>query len=395
MSYWGGMRWSSAWLFIPLIIVSTYSAAISELDYFGNYPLVASSQPWVSMITVAPLLAGWGAWDAGRLRAWLDLHSSGRGYRARAIQRALAPAMFAGAALVTATVSFVAGSPGSLLEWSVYATATITMLAFAAAGIAIGLTAPRIAACPVAVAVAYAAMALPVIDPAQWPGQVTLTGIVAPCCSSNEQINPQTLVAACLVALLITAGATLSITLLSGRTARSITLATSFALSAVLAAVLGVTLGERAQVEARSTSLSCQIQSGLKICVWPENASHLSQVHYKINTAINATKSLGVDLPRHWSQRPERGAAYFVWSDESSGEEHSYALGIDIAHRLGCRHPDDELITASYIARQMGVSPSALIARNPDMSATIVQFDDLSSTGRRATFSRQIAGCSP
>ena len=152
------------WAFLPLIVVAAYAGANSEREFFGDYQLVAVSQAWVALIVVGPLLAGWAAWDASRLRPWLDVASDGQ-HRGKAIARMVAPALTLAMTVVCAAVLLVTGWPSDLASWTVTAGAGFTMLAAGTFGAALGLAVPKLVAVPIGVLGTYAVMAAAVADP--------------------------------------------------------------------------------------------------------------------------------------------------------------------------------------------------------------------------------------
>ncbi|MDN5745379.1 MAG: hypothetical protein L0H31_09690, partial [Nocardioidaceae bacterium] len=145
MSLWRALRWSTAGIFLLLIAIATYAAAISERDFFGDYPLVALSQGWVALVVTGPLLAGWAAWDTARIMPWLDATFAGA-HRAKALSGLTAPGLLLGVLLPLAIVTYVAGWPPGPTTALVTISAGATLIAAASLGSAVGSILPRLVA---------------------------------------------------------------------------------------------------------------------------------------------------------------------------------------------------------------------------------------------------------
>lgn len=375
MSLWRSLKWSTAGVFLLLIAVATYAAAISERDFFGDYPLVALSQGWVALVAVGPLLAGWGAWDTARITPWLDATFSGS-HRGKALSRLTAPALLIGVLLPTAIVIYVAGWPEGPTTALIVLAAGATMIAAASIGSAIGCVLPRLAAVPVAAATAYGVLALGVADPSSAIGRVTLTGLVAPCCNSTEQISPRALVLAALLALLVAGGSLITLAVPRRRRSRATALVVTILATVAAGHLVAQNISADEKLPARTTATQCRDTAEVQVCVWPEHTRELDQAAAVVAQARDAATALGLKTPTQWSEDPTAGQATFMWTNALTEEDHRYAVGIDIAHQLGCTGIGQDVPVGMLFADKMGGAPTYLTQRG---SGTEAQFKEITS----------------
>lgn len=392
MSYWRGLRWSTAWIFLPLILLAAYAGSVSEQEFFGDYPLVATSQAWICLVVVIPLLAGWGAWDASRLRPWLDA-SMGGAHRIKALARLLGPAIGLAMAGVAAMVLLVAGRPVGPSAWVVTVAAVVAMVGAVLLGTALGMVTSKLAAAPTAVVTTYAAMAIPVANPALWPGRAVLTGTVAPCCASSDQINLRVLATVVMASVLVAVSALLPLILPLDRVARGGTLALALGVSVLVAWAMTSKMEDHSQIVSRTTTPVCHEGDQGQVCVWPEHVKALPQIRQFVRQATTAARTLGMDLPNSWSEKTTPGTVTFVWASDGSKDQHKYALGLDIAHWAGCSGPEDEADVASYLALRMGTPASELSEQNPDAASTVTVFSSLSEHSQRQLTLQRVHEC--
>ena len=392
MTYRRVLSWSTTWLFLPLLLVAVCLSAVSEREFFGDYPLVATSQAWICMVVVGPLVAGWTAWDASRLRPWLDA-TMGGAHLLKALIRALGPGFALGLVGTLSVVLVVTGRPASHLAWAVTFAAVLTFAAVALLGMALGMVLSKVAATPAAVALAYAAMAPAVADPSTRISRTVLTGAVAPCCSSSEQLNVRTLATVALAACLIGGMAVLSLVLTRSRRTRGAALTLGLALSAFL--VWSATMGTppMSQIETRTTAAVCNRNDGRMYCVWPEHARARPEIVRFASQAAAAAQTLGINLPTSWSEKETPNTMTFFWAMDATAREHKYALGVDIAHWLGCSSPDAESELASYLALTMGIPLDELANRDPITAGRVKAFAEMQPDDRSRFVRARAASC--
>jgi hypothetical protein len=391
MSYWRALRWSSAWIFLPLVTIAAYAGSVSEREFFGDYPLVGTSQAWVSLVVIVPLLAGWGAWDAARLRPWLDT-TLGGAHRVKALLRALGLPVALAIVCVVVVVLLIAGRPVALASWAVMAAAVVTMVAAAVLGIALGMVTSKLTAAPIAVLALYGAMALPVADPSRWLACAIITGTVAPCCASTQQINLTSLGAVLATSALVALSALVVLSLPLGRLARGAALGLALGTCVLIAWMLTRGTAPEGQIVARTTAPVCQGAGGARICVWPEHSKDLPRIQDSILSAVQTAHTLGLDLPTAWSEKPTPGIVTFMWAPVASENQHRYSLGLDIAHWAGCTSPEEEALVASSLALKMGVPASELSDRDPTTDLT-ARFTGLSEPAQRQWIVQHVRQC--
>ncbi|MGL4178579.1 MAG: hypothetical protein ACRCSN_21175 [Dermatophilaceae bacterium] len=376
-----------------MMITAATLGAFSEQEFFGDYPLVGASQAWISLVVVAPLIAAWCAWDSGRLAPWLNESFNGR-QRAKGLLRMLGPAILLTLLTVLFIVILASGLPRSSAVWVVTVVATVTMVAAAAFGAALGTVLPRLASVPVAVAVVYGLLAAPVANPDSWPARVLLTGAVAPCCSSDQQISEQTLGYAALMALSGTCGAVVVIMLNRTRFARGITLVLFMAGVSGAGWAAAETTESGGQLEARSSShLVCGDEARILLCVWPEHTGEREAIASTIASGKRTADSLGIQLPDRWSEGAVPSAVAFRWSSGLSNDQHLYSLSISIAHNAGCLSPANEAVVSSAIASQMGLTGQEAIGGDQAVASAVAEFNGLPQSGRRNWMQERIARC--
>jgi hypothetical protein len=380
------------WAFLPLIVVAAYAGANSEREFFGDYQLVAVSQAWVALIVVGPLLAGWAAWDASRLRPWLDVASDGQ-HRGKAIARMVAPALTLAMTVVCAAVLLVTGWPSDLASWTVTAGAGFTMLAAGTFGAALGLAVPKLVAVPIGVLGTYAVMAAAVADPSRWIGRAVLVGVVAPCCASTQQVSMRSLVTAIATCAILIAGSLLVVGHPLGRRGGPLALAGLLGLTVLVAWALTLGSGPGGQLVARTSTPVCEPLGGDRICVWPEHAADQPQVRGYVQRAASTARALALPLPSVWTEKPTPHAVTVLWASGISDTEHTYALGLDIAHWVGCTTPDDEAQLAAYLALRMGAPAAEVAGRAADGAAVAGRAARLSEPAQQEWFRSRVAQC--
>lgn len=379
MSVWRGVRWSSAWVFLPLTTLAAYFGAYSASSNFGGYQLDAVSQAWICLVVVCPLLACWGAWDAGRLRPWLEA-SFGGAHRGKAVLITLAPAMAATICMVSMALMFVTGVPESMLAWLVTGVAIATMVAACLLGIALGTVIARLIAAPLALFAIYALTAVASTDASRRWTPAVLTGVVGSCCAPTEQVSLKALFICALVTAMLGASAALALLAPWSRPARGLALSTMLTLSLLFGLLLGSTLPARGSIVPRTTAQVCQPFQAGEVCSWPENGQDLQSITALINQAVPVVVDLGLPVPQKWTQNPADRALHYVWAQEASMSQRRYALGIDIAYWAGCVsgqegaiEANDEQIDAlaTYTAWRLGSTIDELMDAGSDIQTSL------------------------
>ncbi len=369
MSFLRALRWSTGWLFIPLIAAATYAGSVAQREFFGDYPLVALSQAAISLVVVAPMVAGWTAWDSARARPWLDA-TFGGAHRGKALARLIGPGVVVALVVALLVVVDVTGLPRGRTEVLLALALLSTLAAAAGFGAAVGCVAPALVAVPIAMALTYAAVALAVADPSSSLGRTVVTGIAAPCCDNTQQISTRALAVCIVVCAVLLAGSLITCMTQRGVRARSLTLVTSLAVAISLGAVGQISMVTGGQLTSRDTRTTCQQRQGLQICVWPEHRRQLVQIEAGIAQIRQASGSLGIHLPKDWSEDPTGHGLTFAWHSDASLDQLRYALAINVSQSVGCGATDYERPLAAALAQKMGQSADM---SNPDQDLDIAQ----------------------
>lgn len=392
MTWWRGLRWSRSWLFGPLILVAAFAGSASERAFFGDYPLVAISQAWVCLVVVAPLMACWAAWDAGRVRPWLDRGFTGTQHL-KALSRILGLAVGATILGVTTLVALVAGRPVDALSWVVTLVGVMALVVSTLWGALLGMAVPRLLAAPIATVTSYALMAVAVADPASGLGRIVATGVVAPCCNSTEQISWPALAGTVAAEVVVSAGLILTLSTGSGTRVRMIGLGGSLTIAASVVAALAAALGPGNSLAPRTTQTVCADGDRTRACVWPEHAGDLPNVLALLEDGNATLAEAGLTVPTLWSEDPSALGSAFLWNSGLADAEHRYALAVDMAHAAGCTRPEDEIKAAGLLALRLGVEPEPLVTRNPETSELVSEYTAGNDSGRLEQFSRQLRSC--
>ena len=392
MSLWRALRWSTAGFFLLLIAIATYAAAISERDFFGDYPLVALSQGWVALVVTGPLLAGWAAWDTARIMPWLDATFAGA-HRAKALSGLTAPALLLGVLLPLAIVTYVAGWPPGPTTALVTISAGATLIAAASLGSAVGSILPRLVAVPTAAAAVYAVLALGVADPTSAVGRVTLPGLVAPCCNNTEQIGSTALIFASVLGTLVTLGSLITLGGPRERRWRVVSLASTILIVLAAGRLVSQNVSVDDTIVARESATHCRKAEGLEVCVWPEHSAEREMATTTIAQGVKVASSLGVKLPNRWSEDPAQGGATFMWTNVLADEEHRYALGIDIAHYVGCTDIGEDAPVGILFAEKMGGAPAYMRQRGSAADEQLKEITSLTPAEQSKWLANHVKTC--
>lgn len=388
MSFLRALRWSTGWLFIPLIAAATYAGSVAQREFFGDYPLVALSQAAVSLVVVAPVFAGWAAWDAARARPWLDA-TFGGAHRGKALGRLIVPGVVSALVVGLLVLVDVTGSPRGQIAAMLALALLLTQATAAAFGAAIGSLASGLVAVPIAVGSTYAAAALAVADPSSFLGRTVVTGIASPCCDNTQQISATDLTLCLTVCVVLLAGSLRACMAQPEAPGRLLTLAASLAVALLLAAIGQTFVVKEGQLTARVTHTPCQRLQGLQICVWPEHRHQLSQAAAGITQVRQAADSLGIHLPDAWSEDPRADVMTFTWRNQATADQLRYALAISVSQGVGCAATDYERPLAAALTQKM--DPNADVGdltQDAEISDLLTTLRGMSAT-EQAQWARQ------
>lgn len=292
--------WSGAAALIVLCVIALGLNLEGIANYLTSYPLERSSQALSGLAFTAPLIAGFCAFTAGRLKKVISRPI------VRRPEQVLRSVMFPTVGIVlvvTLTLSvLVAGFPTGLEGISIFALVTITYAGSMAFGTLFGLIFHRAIGAPLVIVITFAWYAMPISTAINWLRTANTASLLGSCCTPDQRFEPQALVTSAIAAAIILFGSVVSISF--RRTAAQIV---GLALTVVLTLGASYGLGRFNSFDGltvRTQSPICSLQGNLTVCVWPENRSVAKVQAQNISFVLNKLDGLDLHLPTLWSESP-------------------------------------------------------------------------------------------
>ncbi|WP_297748308.1 hypothetical protein [uncultured Tessaracoccus sp.] len=302
MPIWAWFRSSLVIWLLPLMAYTVTVFRNDQLLYGDGSPYWAASLKTDALLLLCMLVAVAAAAEGTRLRrANLIIVSSARLPVTRLAWPVAMVAVPTSLLLLIAVCS-VGGAPA----WQVWGTAVLSLVAWSAVGLAIGIWLPVVMALPAALVAAYLWVAVtPAIEP---PWLRHMSGRWDGCCSLDTVPDPTVAWGSVVCSVGLIAVATVLIALrFHGRAGRLV-------LAAVLAVIVvgtGATAhgiaGDAGHLP-RVPRLDRPICTGSepRVCLWPERAPGLQPVADDVAAIIRHWRNLGIAVPATWSEAAQR-----------------------------------------------------------------------------------------
>lgn len=375
MRLWTILRSSpAAWLSVPLVLLAVLYVRTYILRWMVDpYATGLSSQAATTLGLIAPICAGLGAWEAGRIRrsrAWAAPLVRRKGV---AIAWLVGPPIVVGVAAVVAGMLAVLVANGLLLPDPrpvLVVTAVIT--AHTLAGFALGTWLATVVAVPTAIIVSFTwQVMVRVLDPL-WTHLLTGQALER-CCGASDDIAPEAIWAPVAAAAGIAVAARLAIT------ARSVPGAVAMAavpLLIGLVAASAIAQGRpdgASHVDRSEAALVCSDgATGPRVCIWPEHEPRLPEAVMLAEQATSAWQRFGLEVPSELTESmrvdESRDTLRFVLSSAASSDDVIGGLAYEMVPPwIECTGLPAAQLAPDYLeawyAAAAGMSPSGLEAR--------------------------------
>ncbi len=285
---------------------SIFDGDAGALDYYVDDRLSDVNNLLNSLLV--PLLAGFLAWEIGKLRKSNALYIDAlKGYW-QIIFRAAAPTILVSfAVFVLVDVWYVGSLPTTPRGLLTLALPYLVLLSVSIFWSALAVRVPTALVVPLAVIVTWLAIAYPPSIGSIWPRH--MTGTLAGCCSAYEALSVNAI-----VATLLLAAATVIVALaLSSK--KPVLWAAAAVLPVVGLLAVGIRMVDRLgwdSVVPRSTSeLGCEQHGETQVCLWPEHDELFDAVGTEVSIIRDRLGAVGIMVPATFTEAAD--AAEWVY----------------------------------------------------------------------------------
>lgn len=355
--------WTGSTPFLLIAGLAVYLNYSGVRPYLSNYPTERLSQGLSGVAFTAPLLAGFCAWNVGRMR-YLFLMPNRRS-QLSAVCSLLLPTV---AALIALHLIVAVWSAGLRLNPSSLALCLIvvlSLLASAALGSSAGLTMHPALGAPTAILFLFAWYALPIATDVTWLRTSNTSSILAACCAPQKEPSGAAVLLSGVVSLAVIVGAAVSV-ILRSRVARVVMLCFAIALAGALARFIGQQGNTYDGLQDRTTELPCFIDDGLRLCVWPENSRYADGKLGELADARDRLKFLALQFPEDWTESPYVGtSAVATVAEGANPDARRFSIAISLSHYWRCtRDPTADFVLG--LTLKLGASAKAFSAYQSD-----------------------------
>jgi hypothetical protein len=282
------------WLALPLTVFAAWYVTL--LAPSDRYAVDATAKASMTIAFVGSVCAACAAWEGSRLRRARLWKAPSVRSRAAVAAWSLLPVVAVGLlAVVVAMVIQVVRSSAGLPDPRFIAMTALDLVAYAAAGFAIGILLPFAVAGPLAIVGTFIWIGfVPAMEPV-WLRH--LTGMFRDCCGLSQDLSPRAVLASTIIDLGIVASAALLVAGPADRLRRFGASLSSFGVTVLVGALLvaGMTY---APVVARDTAhVECRTDSDVTVCTWPEHQTRASEVARIVAGVRIAWQQAGIEAP--------------------------------------------------------------------------------------------------
>ena len=300
------------WLAVPMVLLAApYGTALYPSDHYG---LGATAMASGVLPFVGGFVAATAAWEGARLRRPVWPTPIVRSRLAVAGWAVLPSVVVGLAAVVAASVVLLARSGATVPDARVLAVAALDLVAWAAAGFALGILLPVPVAVPAGILLPFIWFAfIPAVYPV-WMRH--FTGMFRDCCSLAEDLSSAAVAASALADIGILAAAAVAIGgAASLRRAGASFLALAVPMTAAVILVQGMIY---APVVPRDPAmLTCREGAGVTLCVWPEHLPNADPLIGIVSGVRERWVAAGIEAPSVFTEAarsvaPAGSLAYMV-----------------------------------------------------------------------------------
>ena len=279
------------WLAVPMVLLAgAYGTALYPSDHYG---LGATAMGTGVLPFVGGFVAATAAWEGARLRRPVWPMPVVRSRFAVAMWAVL-PSVLVGAAAVLAATAVLLRSDAAVPDARVLAVVAVDLVAWAAAGFALGILLPVPVAIPAGILLPFVWFAfVPAMEPV-WLRHIT--GMFRDCCGLSEDLSAGAVLASVLADLGILLAAAVAV---GSRPAAQRLAVSALALVVPLVAAATLVAGMTyAPVSPRDASLlDCRTSSGTTLCVWPEHAPEADEILSTVVAVEGRWAAAGIKAP--------------------------------------------------------------------------------------------------
>ncbi len=341
---------------LPVLAAFVAVAVAVFVGIVGVYPVdlrgvsvtVAAMSP---LVFIVPMVATAGVFAGATHRA---MRGSVRAAVRHPVQAAISVAAAQASVgllgvVVTAVIVMLTEGAWAVPYLPLLGVAAVNLLAASLIGQVLGRFVPVVIAAPMVLALGYGVMAVP---PAMHPLWLRHLFVVGDCCTIEQTIAPQVLVAQVLLwTSLILAGVAMSL-----RTVPR--LVGAFAAVALVAvgsqtAVAQVDEFDWSPAAPRAGDLSCVESDRSEVCVWPEHEEALPGLMTVADRAAEIAVERDLKVPATYSEDTEAGEGVLVTMSADPVD-----LAVAVAYAIPpslerCASPDDDINSAVYNAHAL------------------------------------------
>lgn len=280
------------WLAVPMVLLAgAYGMALYPSDRYG---LGATAMSTGVLPFVGGFVAATAAWEGARLRRSVWPMPMVRSRLAVAMWAVLPSMLVGAAAVLAATAILLVRSNATVPDARVLAVVAVDLVAWAAAGFALGILLPVPVAIPAGILLPFVWFAfVPATQPV-WLRHIT--GMFRDCCGLAEDLSWAAVLASILAALGILMAAAVAV---GSRPAPQRLALSALGLVVPLVAAAALVAGMTyAPVSPRDASLlDCRTASGTTLCVWPEHVAEVDAILSAVVAAEGRWAAAGIKAP--------------------------------------------------------------------------------------------------
>lgn len=355
------LGWTGFAPFVILIGSALYVNFTGVSAYLTAYPLERLSQALSGISFTAPLLSGYCALNAARLKA-VVLRPVARGH-VLSLAVLLGPAVIA-SLLMTVAFGVVVEPPRGLVSWILLGLVGAVYCGSALFGAALGLATHISIGAPLSILVAFGWFAMPIGTGINWLRTSNTASLLGSCCTPEQQYQTSSLVTSAAVSAVLITGFGIGVACRSQPRRFAAVAATT---CAVLS--LSLAVGQSNSFDGLATRKDepvCNDSSGQQVCVWPENQDRAAAQGEAIAEVTEALRMVSSRFPESWSESATFpvGAASTTASSRMDLDTRRISTLIALAQWWGCgRDASASVIVGGALL--LGVDESVL--NRPDL----------------------------
>jgi hypothetical protein len=280
------------WLAVPIVLLAgAYGFALYPSDQYG---LGATAMATGVLPFVGGFVAATAAWEGARLRRPVWPVPTVRSRMVVAMWSVLPSVLVAGVAVLVATAVLLGRSNAGMPDVRVLSVVAIDLVAWAAAGFALGILLPVPVAVPLGILLPFVWFAyLPAIQPV-WLRHIT--GMFRDCCGLSDDLSGAAVVASVIAGVGIVGAAAVAVGSLPAQRRLAVAaLALVVPMGVAASLVAGMTYAPTLPRDA--SLLDCRTSSGTTLCVWPEHAAEADEILATAVAVQGRWAAAGVEAP--------------------------------------------------------------------------------------------------